>query len=195
MQVIGGIPENVLILRIKQGDQTAFELLFKFYYPGLVVFASHFGIDRADSEEIVQDFFVRIWQHRHKINQSDSLKAYFFTSIKNKSLNLLKQKKRNDNLIKKLLQVSEESHSYNYDIFIESELQNKIRSSFNLIPPRSKEVFFLSRVTGISNDEIAKRLDISKRTVETHISNALKILKTELKEFLTLLILIDILLK
>ncbi|WP_346860770.1 RNA polymerase sigma-70 factor [uncultured Draconibacterium sp.] len=195
MQVIGGIPENVLIDRIKQGDQTAFELLFKFYYPGLVVFASHFGIDQADSEEIVQDFFVRIWQHRHKINQSDSLKAYFFTSIKNKSLNVLKQKKRNDKLIKKLILVSEESHSYNYDIFIESELQTKIRTSFNLIPPRSKEVFFLSRVTGISNDEIAKRLDISKRTVETHISNALKILKTELKEFLTLLILIDILLK
>lgn len=195
MQVIGGIPENVLIDRTKQGDKTAFELLFKFYYPGLVIFASHFGISKTESEEIVQDFFVRIWQHRNKINRADSLKSYFFTSIKNQSLNVLKQKKRNDAFIKKLKQQSETNLSYNQDIFIESELQNKIRNSFKLIPPRSKEVFMLSRVTGISNDEIAIRLKISKRTVETHISNALKILRTELKDFLTLLILINIFLK
>lgn len=192
MQVIQGIPENVLIDRIRLGDKIAFELLFKFYYPGLVVFATHFGINETESEEIVQDFFVRIWQHRDKINRADSLKSYFFTSIKNQSLNVLKQKKRTSAFIKKLTQLSDTSLSYNTDIFIESELQNKIRSSFKLIPPRSKEVFILSRITGISNDEIAIKLNISKRTVETHISNALKIFKTELKDFLTLSILINI---
>ncbi len=185
MQIIGGFDERVLIERLKLGDSTAFELLFNFYYPGLVIFASHFGIAQTDSEEIVQDFFVHLWQHRLQLKSIDSLKSYFFTSIKNRAFNHLKKQKVNNNLIYKLQQKSQTDTTFNPDIFVASELQDKIRNTVKLIPPKTKEVFFLSRLTGLTNDEIAVRLKISKRTVETHISNALKIFRTELREFMS----------
>jgi RNA polymerase sigma-70 factor, ECF subfamily len=78
---------------------------------------------------------------------------------------------------------------YQPDLFIESELQSHIKSAFEKLPARTSEVFTLSRFKGFSNDEIAEQLNISKRTVETHISNALKILREELKEYLFMLLL------
>jgi len=67
-----GIHEKDLIVRLNEGDQTAFELLFHYYYPGLVVYSSQFTTDRAEAEEIVQDFFVRLWQRHGKIVHTDS---------------------------------------------------------------------------------------------------------------------------
>jgi RNA polymerase sigma-70 factor (ECF subfamily) len=72
---------------------------------------------------------------------------------------------------------------------VESELQARIKSAFEKLPPRANEVFTLSRFKGFSNDEIANQLNISKRTVETQISNALKILREELKDYMFLLLL------
>jgi RNA polymerase sigma-70 factor, ECF subfamily len=93
MTVINGIKEETLIQRLINGDQTAFELLFRFYYPGLVTFASHIVLDSDEAEEIVQDFFVKFWAGRREIKKSDTLKSYFFTSVKNRALNVLKKEK------------------------------------------------------------------------------------------------------
>ncbi len=192
MQKIKGIDENILINRTKKGDKTAFEILFRFYYPGLVVFASQIVLDKDEAEEIVQDFFVRFWLKREKIKDYDSLKAYFFTSIKNRSLNYLKKQKTNPSSIDQFSELIDKNVLYEPDLFIESEMQNKIKQVMGKLPPRCKEVFILSRINGLSNDEIAKKLDISKRTVETHISNALKVLKIELKEFTGMLLFLGI---
>ncbi|MGM0620437.1 MAG: sigma factor [Bacteroidota bacterium] len=81
MSVINGIKEETLIQRLINGDQTAFELLFRFYYPGLVTFASQIVLDSKEAEEIVQDFFVKLWFGRREIKKAESLKSYFFTSV------------------------------------------------------------------------------------------------------------------
>ncbi len=75
------------------------------------------------------------------------------------------------------------------DLFVESELQQQIAKAMEKLPERAREIFMLSRFKGISNDEIATQLELSKRTVETQISNALKILRNELKEYKFLLLL------
>ena len=89
MQIIRGIEEKDLIVRLRNGDQTAFELLFHFYYPGLVLYSSQFTTDYAEAEEIVQDFFVRFWQKHQQLILSESLKNYFVSSVKNSSLDYL----------------------------------------------------------------------------------------------------------
>lgn len=186
------IKEQILIQRLKDGDRTAFELLFHFYYPGLVIYSTQFMTDRSTAEEIVQDFFVRLWEKRQNIHSADSLKSYFFTSIRNSSLNYLKHKKIESGYIDEIKELSNNNLLYDPDLYIVSELQEKIDKAIDDLPKRCKEIFIMSRFKGLSNDEIATELSLSKRTVETQISNAIKILRVELKEYLEILILLGI---
>jgi RNA polymerase sigma-70 factor, ECF subfamily len=189
MSAINGIEEETLILRLINGDQTAFELLFRFYYPGLVTFVSQIISDRDEAEEIVQDFFVNVWTARKTIHQSNSLKSYFFVSVKNRAFNYLKKEQIREKTLGKLKEMVERDFLFQPDLFVESELQREITAALEKLPVRTREVFMMSRFKGKSNDEIATQLELSKRTVETQISNALRILREELKEyrFLTLL--------
>jgi RNA polymerase sigma-70 factor (ECF subfamily) len=192
MNTIHGITEKDLIARLWERDQTAFELLFHFYYPGLVIYASQFTADRDEAEEIVQDFFVRFWQKRPQISPLDSLKNYFFSSVKNSSLNFLKHKKIEARYLKELSDLSDQHLVYDPDLYLASELQEKIKNSIDRLPEKCREIFMMSRIRGLKNEEIAIELNLSKRTVETQISNALKVLRIELKEYMGLLIFMGI---
>lgn len=192
MQSIQGIDEKDLIVRLKSGDQTAFELLFHFYYPGLVMYAIQFTTDRMEAEEIVQDFFVRFWQRHQQIIPSDSLKSYLFLSVKNGSLNFLKHKKIEEKYIRSMTELSNNHLVYDPDLYIASELQEKIKKSIDLLPEKCREIFIMSRMRGLKNEEIAAELNLSKRTVETQISKALKVLRVELKDYVGLLVLLGI---
>jgi RNA polymerase sigma-70 factor (ECF subfamily) len=192
MTSIKGIEESLLINRLREGDKTSFELLFKHYYPGLVTYASNFIQDREEAEEIVQDFFVRLWINHRQVKPSSSLKSYFFESIKNRALNFLRNIKIKHHIIEDLIQKSESELIFNEDLFVVSELQQKIENSINNLPNKCREVFFLSRFKNINNEDIARKMNISKRTVETHVSNAIKVLRVELKDFLMLLIILNL---
>jgi len=192
MQSIHGITEKELINRLIKGDQTAFELLFHAYYPGLVVYASQFTFDKDEAEEIVQDFFVRCWQKHQSLQPAESLKNYFFSSVKNRGLNYLKHKKIEENYIHQLSGISENHLVYNQDLYSTTELQEKIINSIELLPERCREIFTMSRIQGLNNEEIALELNLSKRTVETQISHALKVLRVELKEYSGLLIILGL---
>jgi len=191
MQRINGIDEEVLIERLKDGDETAFELLFRFYYAGLVVFAKQFTFDQDESEDIVQNFYIRLWEKRGNLKSADSLKSYFFQSVKNSCLNFLKQQKVKEKSIQTLLSL-ENNLLYDPDLYIASELQGKVKQCVDSLPERNREVFKMSRFEGLKNEEIAEKLNISKRTVETHISNSIKILKVELKDYAGLLFLLGL---
>jgi RNA polymerase sigma-70 factor, ECF subfamily len=189
MTVINGITEETLIQRFINGDQTAFELLFRFYYPGLVTFVSQIIFDRYEAEEIVQEFFVNLWTSRKSIHQATSIKSYFFVSVKNRAFNYLKKEQIKEKTLIKLKELVENDFLFQPDLFVESELQQQIARAMEKLPARTREVFMMSRFKGLSNDEIAIQLDLSKRTVETQISNALKILREELKEYRFLMLL------
>lgn len=192
MQMINGIEENVLIRRLINGDQTAFEILFRYYYPGLKIYAKQFVAEEEQAEEIVQDFFVRFWDKHRQVKPAESLKSYFFSSIKNSSLNVLKHQKVEEKYLDELKELSKESLLYDPDLYLATELQEKIKKTIDLLPERCREIFILSRVNGLKNEEIAQQLEISKRTVETQISKALKILREELKDYIGLLVLLGI---
>ncbi len=189
MAKIRGIDEKNLIEQLKNGDQIAFELLFHYYYPGLVLYATQFIPDRDEAEEIVQDLFVTLWQKHPHLLTSDSLKSYFFISVKNKSLNYLKHKKIEEDYINRLNNLAENHLVYNPDIYLETDLKEKINHAVNILPTRCREIFIMSRFRGMKNEKIAEELQLSKRTVETHISQALRILRNELKDYAGLLLL------
>ena len=190
MQTIQGFLEKDLIFQLRNGDRSSFEILFHFYYPGLVVYSSQFTTDHMESEEIVQDFFVKLWQIHPEIQLTDSLKGFIFSSVKNSCFNYLKHKKIKQKYIAALGKLSENHLVYDPDLYIVSELQLKIKRAIDHLPDKCREVFKMSRIHGMKNEKIASELNISKRTVETHISNAIKHLREELKDYLSLLILL-----
>jgi RNA polymerase sigma-70 factor (ECF subfamily) len=192
MQNIKGIPEKDLIVLLRCGNQTAFELLFHYYYPGLVLYSSQFIADQDEAEEIVQEFFVRFWQKHQQLKVCDSLKNYFFSSVRNSSLNFLKHKKIEEKYLKELIDLSSHHLVYEPDLYIISELQEKIKNGIDRLPEQCRKIFIMSRIRGLKNEEIASELSLSKRTVETQISKALKVLRIELKDYIALLLLLGI---
>ncbi len=188
MKTIEGLSESVLCKRMKEGDHTAFEIIFRSYYAGLVVFSNQFLQDRDAAEELVQGFFVTLWEKRKMLKENASMRSYFFTSIRNRSLNYLKHKSVEKEVLENLEQIASSHPVFHENVYIRKELRARLMESIDALPPRAREVFILSRNQGMSNDEIAEKLQISKRTVETHISQALQALRQNLVDYASILI-------
>jgi RNA polymerase sigma-70 factor (ECF subfamily) len=192
MRTIKGVLEKNLIILLKKGDQNAFGLLFHFYYPGLVMYAFQFTANMENAEEIVQNFFVRLWEKHEKIELCDSLKNFLFLSVRNGSLDFLKHQRIEKKYINEMIELSRHHLAYDIDLFVSSELQKRLKQGIDLLPEKCREIFVMSRMQGRKNNEIAAELNISKRTVETQISKALKVLRVELKDYVGLLVLLSI---
>jgi RNA polymerase sigma-70 factor (ECF subfamily) len=170
------------IPHIQQGDKETFEKMFHEYYHGLCQFANRFLGDVDESEEVVQDTFVKLWQSRDQLTINHSLKSYLYQSVRNKCLNNLKHGAvvREHQAYSKIHSSSE----IHQDTMITTELENRIKESVNLLPPERKRVFLMSREEGLSYKEIALTLNISIKTVENQMGRALKFLREELVDFL-----------
>ncbi len=186
--------EKELFERIKNGDEQAFETVFHRYYKSLCLFASQFVKDDDEAEEIVQDLFVRIWEKRSRINIETSVKNYLVRSVKNLCLNYIKHNKIKDIHAKNIL--SESSSTVpDESNFIELDLLQKIEESIDSLPEKRREIFRLSRQEGLKYREIAEKLDISIKTVETQMGLAFKTLREKLKNFSTFFVLFHTFLK
>lgn len=180
-----------LSLRIKLGDQQAFELLFHKYYFRLCAFSNKYLNDREEAQEIVQEVFVKIWEGREMIDPEDNLKAYLFKIAQNLSLNKLKRKKVESRYIEifKLVYIENQEVSIHESLFIK-ELEELIAKSIKKLPEQCRIVFELSRIDGLKYREIADALHISVKTVEAQMSKALRSLRIELKDYLPAFILV-----
>ncbi|MBN2662399.1 MAG: RNA polymerase sigma-70 factor [Bacteroidales bacterium] len=171
-------------------DKRKFEEIFKLHYSELCSFAYNFTNDLEDAEETVQDVFYKLWSNKENLEIKTSIRAYLFSSVKNSCLN----KKKHIEIREQYKEHNEKELQNNNtnveDFFEASELEEKIRTAIDKLPLQRKKVFILSRYEGLKYKEIAEKLDISVKTVENQISSALKFLKSELAEYLTVLLLI-----
>jgi RNA polymerase sigma-70 factor (ECF subfamily) len=180
--------EADLFEKIKDGDEKAFERLFHCYYSHLCLFAEHYVHNHAEAEEIVQDIFVSIWEKKEKIAITTSVKNYLFRSVKNNCLNYIKHNQIKNQYADKLLSESRPEDPGDSD-FIESGLLQKIEECINSLPEKRREVFRLSREEGLKYREIAEKLNISVKTVETHIGLSIKTLRDKLNQFMSFILL------
>ena len=175
--------ENRLFETIQQGDEKAFEKLFKMYYGYLCNFATKIIEDDVAAEEIVQDFFVKFWERRTEFSVESSLKNYLFRSVKNLCLNHIKHNNIKLQHAQKVIAESE-TNSFNND-YIEVDLAADIANSIEELPEKRREIFRLSREEGLKYREIAEKLNISIKTVEAQMSLAIKSLREKLKKYNT----------
>lgn len=182
--------DQQLVKKIRNGDDAAFEQLFRAYFKLLTVYAASFLKDLDVAQDLTQDVFVRLYERKSSLEIHSSLKSFLYTTVRNKCLDYIKINRiHNDHkeVIKKQFAGAEIEHS---DRVMQVELQQQIYNAIDALPEQRQKIFKLSRLNGKSNQEIASELDLSKRTVETHISNALKNLKEQLSGYINLVIII-----
>jgi RNA polymerase sigma-70 factor (ECF subfamily) len=181
--------KDMLALKVKLGDEQAFELLFRKYYVSLCCFANKYSNDQEEAREVVQEVFTKIWEGREDIDPEESLKAFLFKITRNICINKLRRKKVESKYIEiyKLVYVDNREVSP-YESLIADELNDNIATALGKIPPKCKRIFNLSRVEGLKYSEIAENLHISVKTVEAQMSKALQILRLELKDSLKMVI-------
>jgi RNA polymerase sigma-70 factor (ECF subfamily) len=180
-----------ILQKIKSGDEPTFEKVYRFYYPRLNYFAKQYLLDSEASKNIIQDVFTELWDGRHALRDDTNINAWLFTVTKNKSLKIisqLKSKQNYDNYIKsRQLDINYKSLAdFDTSNFIFEELQSQIQTALNKLSPSCRTVFEMSRFEDKKNREIADELNLSIKTVEAHISKALRSLKTDLKDYLPL---------
>ena len=163
-----------------------YEMIFHKYYNPLVVYANTIIKDIDETQDIVQQVFVSVWEKRNDIEFHTSVRAFLYKSVYNSCINFIKQQAiRNDYL--KEAQLIDKNPVLN-DEASQKELQIKIDYAIEQLPEQCKKIFRMSRYDEMRYQEIADKLNLSIKTVENQMGKALKILREHLKEFLTIII-------
>jgi RNA polymerase sigma-70 factor (ECF subfamily) len=182
--------DKKLLDGLMRGEESAYEELFMTFYAQLVVFAQKLLGDEDLSREMVQDVFVMFYEKREVLNIHTSLKSHLYQTVRNRCLNEIKRNQIRRDHHSGIFIEKKNEEAYFDDKMQETELEAKIFSIVESLPKQCKRIFEMSRYEGISNQEIADKLDLSKRTVETQISKALKILRNGLKDYVDAVIVI-----
>ncbi|MDD2303292.1 MAG: RNA polymerase sigma-70 factor [Prolixibacteraceae bacterium] len=176
---------------LQNGDESAFEVIYKMYAPRLYYFIYEYIPQKDIAENIVQETLMVLWSKKSELTDDTNLGAYLFTVAKNNCLYKLREIKYRQRIFNNA-EVNESELEANYIAleslettrFNEIEIEQIIEHTLAQLPPQCRTVFNLSRFKGMKNREIAEELNISAKAVEGHITKALKIFRVALKDYL-----------
>ena len=176
-----------IIEELTEGNQEAFRTVFKAAYPQVRAFSKGFTKNDADADDIAQQVFIKLWTKRAILANVRNFETYLYTITKNTVLNHMASQKAFMVDISDVRNLSTENTSPLEQIEA-SDLQLLIDMTVENMPPQRQAVYKLSRVEGVSNDQIAERLGLQKKTVENHLNLALGEIRKVLKMFILLLL-------
>lgn len=174
------ISEKIYLTALKNDDVKAFDHLFADYGKRLYYFAYGYLKSKEEAEGVVQEVFLRIWRNRKQLNPDKSFKAYLFTIAYHYILELFKQMNKKQayqhEIIDDVVQFTNDTNErLNYQMLLE-----KVELLIEKLPPRQKQILLKRKKEGIPVKEIASQLNISPKTVENHLTEALKNIKSGL---------------
>jgi len=175
---------------IRSGDEKAFETVYRLYANNLYIVAKSYVQDDFIAQEIVQKIFILFWDKRKELDIRSNVNGYLFMMVKNKCLDYLR-KPRKVISIDGQEQKERDIHFYalqddGASRLIKSELEMRIQEGIELLPDACKAVFLKTKIEGMKYREAAKELNISVKTVESHMSKALQHMRLYLREFLSM---------
>jgi RNA polymerase sigma-70 factor (ECF subfamily) len=174
------------ITKLRNGDPGELKCLFESFYPSVCVFVIKFIKNRNVAEDIAQDAFLQYWKIRNDFTSIQQIQAFIYITAKNASINYLKQKKTQENILSSKLTDQEVS----YELLIEEESYRQLYEAINVLPERSREVINLC-LEGKKNNEIAEILEISVNTVKSLKKYAYAELRAKLRHEAILLLLLN----
>jgi len=187
---------NLLIKQLKSGSKSAFNSIYHEYYEMLLYVSLQYISDREDAKEAVQEAFVKLWENRATLKETANIRNFLYTIVKNNSLNVLKKQ---EVILRSHENIRWMEMHYNYEAMTRlgfdsiefKELKQKVDEAIENLPEHCRVVFKMSRFNQLKNREIAQKLNVSEKTVEAHMTKAMKLLKGELKPYLSLLIIVS----
>lgn len=174
--------DQMLMERLRKGDEVAFAVLYDRYWPILFQQARRLLQDEDEIRDVLQDTFATLWEKAYAIEPTISLSAYLHALVRNRILNMLLRSKVKDKYLASLAHFSVIEVPADFAIR-EKQMAQRIEDELNQLPEKMREVFELSRKHSLSYHEIAKKLHISQNTVKKQISNAIRQLRLKLGIF------------
>ncbi len=184
---------SVDIQKIKEGDHTSFKTFFEYFYPKLMSLACRF-VEEHIAKDLVQDVFTSYWEQKTTI-ETENIQSFLYKCIQNRCLNYLKHQMVVEDYEAKIrlaearitfLNEKTDSNDVLKQMIIQ-DLQEVIENSVKKLPPKTAEAFRLCYYQDLPHKEIAQIMNISYRTVESHIRHAVLFLREDLKDLLLLL--------
>jgi RNA polymerase sigma-70 factor, ECF subfamily len=177
------VTDSDLLTQLRQGDHAAFDAIFRQWYEPVVRSANRILHDPGVAEEIAQDVFLELWRRREQLPDGSSVAGYLVQAARNRALNHLRhlQVQRKSQLFVEAL--SEPAEHADADAHAR-ELESAIHGAIAELPPRTREVFLMSRERNLKYAEIAEQLGVTVKAVEANMSRALRQLREKLSPFL-----------
>ena len=179
------------IAAVRRGDATAFEAVFRAYYDRLVHFAQFYVLSRDSAEEIVQDVLFRVWEHRDRLPEHDTIRAYLYASTRNRAVDHVRRSVVEQRGLRWLLgsahDVSAAEELERPDTSLElSELDAAIQHAIAQLPDRCRQTYLLHREHGLTHAQIADAMGVSPKTVQVQMGRALQAIRRAAGPFLSI---------
>lgn len=165
--------DKELIYKLKNNDPIAFDILFKKYYKPLVNYIRSVSQDVYIAEDVVQNVFMDLWLNRHDLKINKTLKGYLYWVSYTTYINQYRKAKHRERLLDDIIKKTIRD-TLPEDTELTNNRVEKLKQLIETLPPVCKEVLELNKMKGLKYGEIAKRLNISKKTVESHMGAAFK---------------------
>lgn len=164
------------------GDENAFKAIFLNYFPRVKGFIAHLIKNEAVAEDLSQEIFVNLWELRESLPQIRSFDAYLYRMAKNAVLNHVKRNSYHERYISHEI-LKQEEFTIEEEVFAK-EIELLVELTVSKMPEQRKRIYTMSRLEGLKNEEIAEKLNITKKTVENHLNAALKDIRKSILYFL-----------
>jgi RNA polymerase sigma-70 factor (ECF subfamily) len=176
------IGSSDLLAKLKQGNPKAFEVIYNELHQKIYNFSLRLLLSSEDAKEIVQRVFVALWEQRDKIDKDKSISAYLFSIARYMIYQEFRNQVYRKAALEFLLASDINLHETTKDEILFNELTDILHEIIDQLPARQKEIFHLSRDSGLSYKQIADQLNISENTVDTQLRRALNFVRIEYKK-------------
>lgn len=183
------INDDILLQQLHEGNQIAFTAIYQKYHKALYVFSYYYLKNKEQAEDVVQTVFSKLWEYRSQIIVTINLKNYLYKMVKNHVLNEIRN---TTNALTKNYEIAQSAEDYE-DNLVEKIEEKELRSLFyeaiNKLSDQKRNICLLKIKEGLSNKEIAEKLNIAENSVKTYYNQSIKILRSYLQKVLIIVIL------
>lgn len=170
------------VKQISRGDKVAFKIVFDYYFPEIRSFAYKILHEHEYAQEVAQEVMLSFWQMGDQLNDINNPEAFLKTLAKRRCIDMLRRIQRERKAIQELKEDCDESYNETEERIFFNEARRILERGVSLLPPQQRLVYELCKQQGLKYEEVARQMNLSLGTVQTHMKLALKFLRSYIRE-------------